>query len=80
MTVKLSLPEHEVLTDNIGDIRIITPTGNYVLLREVATVENRLGFSVVKRQDGFREVAIQGDLNGAVITPPKHYKLSKKPD
>lgn len=78
VTVKLSLPEDEVLTDNIGDIRIITPIGNYVLLREVATVENRLGFSVIKRQDGFREVAIKGDLNGAVIATPEALQIVKE--
>ena len=66
-----------MLTDNIGDIRIITPTGNYVLLRE-GDRENRLGFSVVKRQDGFREVAIQGDLNGAVIATPEALQIVKE--
>lgn len=77
VTVRLSLPEDEVSTDNIGDIRIITPMGAYVQLREVATVENRLGFSVIKRQDGFREVAIKGDLSGNVISTPEALEIVK---
>ena len=62
VTVRLSLPRDEVATDSLGSLRIITPQGTYVDLADVATVEPRLGFSVVRRQDGFREVAIQGDL------------------
>lgn len=77
VTVKISLPDDEVLTDNIGNVQIITSTGQYVSLQEVATVENRLGFSVVRRQDGFREVAIQGDLNGQVIATPEALQIVK---
>ena len=78
VTVKISLPDDEVLTDNIGDVQIITASGQYVSLQEVATVENRLGFSVVRRQDGFREVAIQGDLNGQIISTPEALQIVKE--
>ena len=71
VTVKISLPDDETLTDNIGEVLIITPNGGYVPLKEVARVENRLGFSVVRRQDGFREIAIQGDLDTRVISTPE---------
>ena len=67
VTVRLSLPRSEVATDSLGSLRLITPQGTYVDLEDVATVEPRLGFSVVRRQDGFREVAIQGDLDDKVI-------------
>ena len=67
VTVRLSLPRSEVATDSLGALRLITPQGTYVDLEDVATVEPRLGFSVVRRQDGFREVAIQGDLDDKVI-------------
>ena len=63
----MSLPRSEVATDSLGSLRLITPQGTYVDLEDVATVEPRLGFSVVRRQDGFREVAIQGDLDDKVI-------------
>ena len=67
VTVRLSLPRSDVATDSLGSLRLITPQGTYVDLADVATVEPRLGFSVVRRQDGFREVAIQGDLDDKVI-------------
>ena len=67
VTVRLALPENEVSSDNLGSLRLITPQGNYVPLTDVATIEQRLGFSIVRRQDGFREVAIQGDLDDDII-------------
>ena len=67
VTVRLALPRSEVSTDSLGALRLITPQGTYVDLADVATIEPRLGFSVVRRQDGFREVAIQGDLDDKVI-------------
>ncbi len=67
VTVRLALPENEVSTDSLGSLRLITPQGSYVPLADVATIERRLGFSIVRRQDGFREVAIQGDLDDDVI-------------
>ena len=67
VTVRLSMPKDDLTTDSLGELRLITPQGTYVDLEDVATVEPRLGFSVVRRQDGFREVAIQGDLDDKVI-------------
>ena len=67
VTVRLSLPENEIATDSLRQLKLITPNGQYIALGEVATVENRLGFSIVRRQDGFREVAIQGELDDDVI-------------
>ena len=67
VTVRLALPKEDVSTDSLGELRLITPQGTYVDLADVATVEPRLGFSVVRRQDGFREVAIQGELDDKTI-------------
>ena len=67
VTVRLSRASDEVATDTLSSLRLITPQGNYVSLGDVATIENRLGFSIVRRQDGFREVAIQGELDDDVI-------------
>ena len=67
VTVRLSRPADEVATDNLSSLRLITPQGTYVSLGDVATIQNRLGFSIVRRQDGFREVAIQGELDDDVI-------------
>jgi len=67
VTVRLALPGDEVSTDNLGQLRLITPRGTYVPLADVASIERRLGFSIVRRQDGFREVAVQGDLDDKII-------------
>ena len=67
VTVRIALPKDEVATDNLANLRLITPQGTYVNLGDVASIENRLGFSVVRRKDGFREVAIQGDLDDKVL-------------
>ena len=71
VTVRLSLPDEETATDNLGSIRVIAPDGQFVQLDDIATVENRLGFSVVRRQDGFREVSVTADLDSEVISTPE---------
>ena len=55
VTVRIALPDEEVSSDNIGGLRLIAPDGSAVQLADIATVENRLGFSVIRRQDGFRK-------------------------
>ena len=67
VTVRLSRPESEIATDSLTSLNLITPQGSYIQLGEVAQVDGRLGFSIVRRQDGFREVAIQGELDDDVI-------------
>ena len=71
VTVRVALPETETKNDNIGNLRLIGPQGQFVQLAEIATVENRLGFSVVRRQDGFREVSITADIDTNLITTPE---------
>ena len=66
VTVRLALPEDEVSTDNLGNL-LDNPASNYVPLADIATIERRLGFAIVRRQDGFREVAIQGELDDDII-------------
>ena len=71
VTVRIALPDEEVSSDNIGGLRLIAPDGSAVQLADIATVENRLGFSVIRRQDGFREVAVTSDLDSEVISTPE---------
>ena len=67
VTVRLTRPDSELSDDRLGSLRLITRTGSFVDLAEIATIEQRLGFSVVRRKDGFREVAVQGELDENVI-------------
>ena len=62
------LPETETKNDNIGNL---TTASRSICTSEIATVENRLGFSVVRRQDGFREVSITADIDTNLITTPE---------
>ena len=68
VTVRLGLSDEETSSDNIGNLRLIAPSGQAVQLADIATIENRLGYSVVRRQDGFREVAVTSDLDGSLIS------------
>ncbi len=53
VTVRLTRPDSELSDDRLGSLRLITRTGSFVDLAEIATIEQRLGFSVVRRKDGF---------------------------
>ncbi|MGC6484991.1 MAG: efflux RND transporter permease subunit [Candidatus Puniceispirillales bacterium] len=77
VTVRIALPDEEVSSDNIGNLRLIAPDGTPVQLADIATVENRLGFSVVRRQDGFREVAVTADLDSDVISTNEAVERAK---
>ena len=62
VTVRLKLSENEQLTDMINDLRIVSPFGISFKLRDVVKINNKLPFSSINRQNGFREVMISGDL------------------
>ena len=65
--VRLSRPDIELVNDDIGEFQLIDKSGNYIYLDEVASIDKRLGFDVVRRQNGSREIAILGDLDEAIL-------------
>ena len=65
--VRLSRPDIELVNDDIGEFQLIDKSGNYIYLDEVASIDKRLGFDVVRRQNGSREIAILGDLDEAIF-------------
>jgi multidrug efflux pump subunit AcrB len=65
--VRLSRPDIELMNDDIGEFQLIDKSGNYIYLDEVASIDKRLGFDVVRRQNGSREIAILGDLDEAIL-------------
>jgi multidrug efflux pump subunit AcrB len=62
VTVRLKLSENEQLTDMMNDLRIVSPFGISFKLRDVVEIKDKLPFSSINRQNGFREVMISGDL------------------
>ena len=78
VTVRLSRPKDEISTDSLYNLRINSPDGNFVKLGDVAEIKNRLGFSSVKRKNGFREVGIKGDLDTDVLNSRQAVNKLKK--
>ena len=60
--VMVRLPEAEVGADWIDTARIRTPSGGYASLSEIVTIESKLGFASVRREDGRRFVDVTGDV------------------
>ena len=67
VTVRVKLPSDETKDDNLAQLNLISPNGSSVRLEEVASLNNSLGFSVIRRTDGFREVKITGDLDEKLL-------------
>ena len=67
VSVKIKLIEKELKNDMIYNLRVISPANKSLILGEVATIFDKLPFSSISRQDGFREVTITGDLNPEIM-------------
>jgi multidrug efflux pump subunit AcrB len=72
--VRVLLPKDSQNTNSIRDLYLLTPVGsrapggNRVALTEVVDLSTRVGFSIVRRQDGVRQVAITADVDKEVTT------------
>ena len=78
VTVRLLRPKSELLHGDIGQFQLIDNGGNYIDLNEVAKIEKRLGFDVVRRQNGFREIAILGDLDEIILNTNQFVEAMKQ--
>ncbi|MEK6674544.1 MAG: efflux RND transporter permease subunit [Planctomycetota bacterium] len=58
-------PERQSL-GAIGQLRVRTPTGDFVPFHEVADTQMERGFSAIGRQDGKRRVRVQADVDERV--------------
>ncbi len=71
---------------SLEDLYLRGPTGAEVTLGEVVSMEAKRGFSTIRRHDGFREVAVTGEVdenitsNGEVLAAldPEIQALAKK--
>ena len=65
--VRVKLDQDDVINGNLENLRLVGPKNNVVMLNEIAVIENKIPFSSISRQDGFREVTISGDLNSSLV-------------
>lgn len=61
--VLVELSDDELTADFLTRARVRTPEGEYVLLSEIVTVDESLGFSTVRRENGLRLIRVSGDIS-----------------
>ena len=62
-SIRVELPEGELTADFLERTQMRTPVGNYVPLADLVTVEQRTGFSTVRRENGIRLISVSGDVS-----------------
>ncbi len=62
-TIRVELPEGELTADFLDRTQIRTDLGNYVALADIVSVEQRTGFSTVRRENGIRLISVSGDIS-----------------
>ncbi|MFK7878102.1 MAG: efflux RND transporter permease subunit [Paracoccaceae bacterium] len=61
--IRVELPEQELTADFLERTQLRTPSGSYVPLADVVSVQSRTGFSTVKRENGLRLISVTGDIS-----------------
>lgn len=61
--IRVELPSGELTADFLERTQMRTPDGNYVPLADLVTVEQRTGFSTVRRENGIRMISVSGDIS-----------------
>ena len=62
-TIRVELPEGEPTADFLDRTQMRTPAGNYVALGDIVSVQQRTGFSTVRRENGIRLISVTGDIS-----------------
>lgn len=62
-TIRVELPEGELTADFLDRTQMRTPSGEYVPLADIVSVERRTGFSTVRRENGIRLISVTGDIS-----------------
>lgn len=62
-TVRVELPTGELTADFLERTQLRTPTGAYVPLADIVSVQQRSGFSTVRRENGIRLISVTGDIS-----------------
>lgn len=63
-TVRVELPAAELTADFLDRTLMRAPSGQYLPLADIVTVETRQGFSTIRRENGLRLVTVSGDVSG----------------
>ena len=61
--IRVELPEAELTADFLERMQIRTPAGGYVPLADIVSVQQRTGFSTIRRENGIRHVSVTGDIS-----------------
>ncbi len=61
--ITVRLPQEELAADFLDKTRLRTPSGTYVPLADVVSVETKLGFSTVRRENGVPLISVTGDIS-----------------
>ena len=62
-TVRVELPTGELTADFLERTQLRTLTGAYVPLADIVSVQQRSGFSTVRRENGIRLISVTGDIS-----------------
>ncbi|WP_299624935.1 efflux RND transporter permease subunit [uncultured Tateyamaria sp.] len=61
--IRVELPKGELTADFLDRTQMRTPAGAYVPLADIVSVEQRTGFSTVRRENGIRLISVSGDIS-----------------
>lgn len=61
--IRVELPAGELTADFLERTQMRTPNGKYVLLADIVSVQQRTGFSTVRRENGIRMISVTGDIS-----------------
>ena len=62
-SIRVELPEGELTADFMERMQLRAPSGIYVPLSDIVSVEARAGFSTVRRENGLRVITVTGDIS-----------------
>ena len=60
--IEVGLPKTELTADFLSRTRLRSPSGSYVMLSDIVTVDEKSGFSQVIRENGLRRINVTGDI------------------
>lgn len=62
-TIRVELPQGELTADFLERSMMRAPDGTYVPLADIVSVEQRTGFSTIRRENGIRLITVSGDIS-----------------